>query len=123
MTVGRAGSIGLCEAMPPRRLITSSGGASWSIQSDRSRLATHSITCRPGASRRVDSGSRSACAIDLACSAVESTRIRRWTTHQMRVGAVRRLGVRSAWDASHQMAMSRQAVLPTPVGTPISAGH
>ena len=45
------------------------------------------------------------------------------TTHQMRVGAVRSLGARSAWEESHHTAISRQAVFPSPVGTPISAGH
>ena len=45
------------------------------------------------------------------------------STHQMRDGAVRRAGTRFAWEASHQMAMSRHAVFPRPVGTPTWAGH
>ena len=70
-----------------------------------------------------ESGSRSALAIASACSVVESTNRRRLTTHQIRVGAVRVSGGRSACDASHHTAISRQAVFPRPVGMLISAGH
>ena len=58
-----------------------------------------------------------------ACSVAASTRSRRLTSHQIRIGAVRQQGRRSACDASHQTAISRHAVLPRPVGTPISLGH
>ena len=58
-----------------------------------------------------------------ACSVAASTSSRRLTSHQIRIGAVRQQGRRSACDASHQTAMSRHAVFPRPVGTPISSGQ
>ena len=115
-TVGRDGSVGLRAGIPPRSRMTSSGTEVGSADRERSRsaiAATTSAACR----------SLRASPIVSACLAVESTSRRRLTSHQIRVGAVRSAGWRSACDASHQMAISRQAVFPRPVGIPTSCGH
>ena len=122
-TAGRDGSVGRREATPPRSRITSSASAAGPVDSERKRSATVATTSADWPTSPCVEGSRSAFLIASACSLVESTSRRRLTTHQIRVGAVRRAGARSACDASHQTAMSRQAVLPSPVGTPISTGH
>ena len=96
-------------------------GGSEASERKRSATAATAARWRPLSPKRP--GSLSALLIDSACSVVESTSRRRLTSHQIRVGAVRAAGVRSACDASHQIAISRQAVLPSPVGTPTSTGH
>ena len=122
-TAGLEGSVGRRDAIPPRSRITSRGSAAGSTDSARKRSATVvRISTDWPACPRVG-GSVSALPIASAWSVAASTRSRRLTSHQIRVGAVRRVGARSACDASHQTAISRQAVLPRPVGTPTSKGH
>ena len=122
VTVGHDGSVGVREAIPPRREITLRGGSPRPAERERRRAATMARASEcdcawsPGALLFCEAISFSASF--PACSAVESTNSRRFTTHHIRVGAVRSCGLRSAWEASHQIAISRQAVLPIPVGTP-----
>ena len=120
ITAGLDGSVGRRDAMPPRSRITSRGSAAGSADNARKRSATAATTSADRPTSPCVEGSRSALPIASACALVESTSRRRLTTHQIRVGAVRRAGARSACDASHQTAISRQAVLPRPVGTPTS---
>ena len=117
-TVGLDGSVGVRAGMPPRSRITSSGSAFGSADSERNRLAIRATSSASLPVSPCSCGSRRAQAILLAWSVVESTSSRRFTTHQIRVGAVRSAGSRSACEASHQMAMSRHAVFPRPVGMP-----
>ena len=93
-TAGRDGSIGLSETMPPRRRITSKGSPAGSADSDRSRSATAATAAVAGLRRALPMAS--------ACSVAASTSSRRLTSHQIRIGAVRQQGRRSACDASHQ---------------------
>ena len=122
MTAGHEGSVGVRGDTPPRSRMTSSGAAVFPADSACSRPATlATILAEPRS--LISSGFSSRRARDSACVAVASTSRRLLTTHQMRVGARRIAGLRSASDANHHSAISRQAVLPSPVGTPTSSGH
>ena len=85
---GQEGSVGVRDATPPRKRITCKGGAFGLAEIERKRSATIAA----GFDAPFSSVSRTA----SACCAVESTRSRRLTTHQMRVGAVRWSGGRVA---------------------------
>ena len=120
MIAGTEGSVGVREVRPPRRRITCSGLTDVA-ERERKRVPTAATAC-DASSRWLSLSPSRRQASRSACSAVESTSRRRFTTHQMRVGAVRSAGRRSACEANHHTAMSRQAVLPRPVCTPTD-GH
>ena len=101
---------------PPRRRTTSKGGGLGHADNAASLREMPPNAVPPPAFSR-------ALAMRSALSQVESTSKRRLTTHHILVGAVRSLLGSPAWEANDHRAISKQAVFPIPVGTPISCGH